>query len=137
MNTIIFLIIDCIPHVDISRTLNSNVVFDFFFSITIVANYGYAEKNQTQRCCLIVYGINWTNDFPLDYIHLELRGVLLLNLFWKEGPRGPHKLSTVQWSQKFQTSWKKWVDCCFNPICMELMRWNDGEKQNYNNLLYT
>ena len=80
---IVFHPIDCTPRV--------NDIFN---------NYGYAWKHQVQRSCLIDYGINCINGFPLDYMHLVCLGVVKrLTLFWKEGPRGPHRLSAAQLSQ--------------------------------------
>ena len=87
---IVFHTIDCTPRV--------NDIFIYF--IFIFNNYGYAEKHQVQRSCLIDYGINCINVFPLDYMHLVCLGVVKrLILFWKEGPRGPHRLSAAQLSQ--------------------------------------
>ena len=80
---IVFHTIDCTPRV--------NDIFN---------NYGYAGKHQVQRSCLIDYGINCVNGFPLDYMHLVCLGVVKrLILFWKEGPRGSHRLSAAQLSQ--------------------------------------
>ena len=77
---IVFHTIDCTPRV--------NDIFN---------NYGYAGKHQVRRSCLTDYGINCINGFPLDYMYLVCLGVVKrLILFWKEGPRGPHRLSTPQ-----------------------------------------
>ena len=56
---IVFHTIDCTPRV--------NDIFN---------NYGYAGKHQVQRSCLIDYGINCINGFPLDYMHLVCLGVM-------------------------------------------------------------
>ena len=80
---IVFHTIDCTPRV--------NDIFN---------NYGYAGKHQVERSCLIDYGINCIDGFPLDYMHLVCLGVVKrLILFWKEGPRGPYRLSAAQLSQ--------------------------------------
>ena len=80
---IVFHTTDCTPRV--------NDIFN---------NYGYVGKHHVQRSCLIDYGMNCINGFPLDYMHLVCLGVVKrLTLFWKEGPRGPHRLPAVQLSQ--------------------------------------